>query len=172
MEHWNWNWNHCSQKTNVLLNLVEKYVRLKWKKKKVNVLSFNYIYHYWIYLNITKETRFWICLGSLGPLYVKILKMAMFWISQNLSWQSSEYISEYISEYAAILSMQELPRVLNMPQYDWICLNRMWICLNMSEFTIIDMLLNMYHIIHRVKLFHKLISTYWEIAISRTWSKI
>ena len=37
VEHWNW--RHCSQKTYVFLNFVEKYVRLilKWKKK-INVV--------------------------------------------------------------------------------------------------------------------------------------
>ena len=37
--------------------------------------------------------------------------------------------------------MQELHRVLNMPQYGGICLN-------MFEFTIMDRVLNMYHTIH------------------------
>ena len=44
---------------------------------------------------------------------------------------------------------------LNMWQYGWICINRMWICLNMSEFTIIDRVLNMYHIIHSVRSLYK-----------------
>ena len=43
--------------------------------------------------------------------------------------------------------MQELHRVVNMPQYGWICLNMTWTCLNMSEFRIIRFL-NKYHTIH------------------------
>ena len=39
--------------------------------------------------------------------------------------------------------MQELHKVLNMSQYGWRCLDRMCICLNMSEFTITDRVLNM-----------------------------
>ena len=70
-----------------------------------------------------------------------------------------------------VLTRQMLHRVLNMPQYGWICLNRMWICLNMSGFMIIDRVLNMYHTIYRVRLLCKLINTYWEIGVFRTWSK-
>ena len=62
-----------------------------------------------------------------------------FWICQNMPWQSSEYTLG--SKHARILNMVEL-------QYGWICLNRTWICLNMSEFTIIDRVLNMYRTIH------------------------
>ena len=47
------NWCHYSQKTYVFLKLVGKYVRLK-KKKKVNVLLFDYNSHYWICLNMPK----------------------------------------------------------------------------------------------------------------------
>ena len=42
--------------------------------------------------------------------------------------------------------------VLNMPQ----CLNRIWISLNMSEFTIIDRVLNIYYTIHRARALFKL----------------
>ena len=63
------------------------------------------------------------------PKYGKVLNMAgfsicerytAFWICQNM--QSSEYILG--SKYARVLNIQELHRVLNMPQYSWICLNR------------------------------------------------
>ena len=67
------------------------------------------------------------------------------------------------SKYARILNMAELRMVLNMPQYGWICLNRTWICLNMSEFTIIYKILNMYHTTYSVGSLYKLLSTYWEI---------
>ena len=58
------------------------------------------------------------------------------------------YLGFYIcqdSKYWRVLNMQELHRALNMPQYGWICQNRTWICLNISEFTIIDSVLNMYY---------------------------
>ena len=84
----------------------------------------------------------WMCLNkkdseyASGPKYAKILNMTGFsicerytalWICQNMPWQSSEYI--IISKYACILSMQESHRVVDMPRYGWICLNR-----NMPEF--------------------------------------
>ena len=47
----------------------------------------------------------------------------------------------------------------------WICLNRTWICLKMSEFTMIDRVLNIYHTIHSTRSFCKLMSTYWEIGV-------
>ena len=53
-----------------------------------------------------------------------------------MPWQSSEYILG--SEYARLLNMQQLCKVLNMPQYGWIFLSKMWMCLNMAEFLIID----------------------------------
>ena len=49
----------------------------------------------------------------------------------------------------------------------WIGCEYAW----MSEFMIIDMVLNMYHTIYRVRLLCKLINTYWEIGVFRTWSK-
>ena len=63
-----------------------------------------------------------------------------------------------------VLNMQELHRVLNKPQYDRIRLNRTWICLNMSEFSIIDRVLNMYHAIHSARSLQNLTSTYGEIT--------
>ena len=38
------------------------------------------------------------------------------------------------TEYGRVLNMQKLHRVLNIAQYGWICLNRTWIRLNMSEY--------------------------------------
>ena len=95
-----------------------------------------------------------------GPKYIKILNMVgfsisksytVFWICQNMPWQSSEYILGskcQDSKYGRVLNMQELHRVLNMAQYGWICLNRMWICLNMSGFLIIDSVMSMSCTIH------------------------
>ena len=42
------------------------------------------------------------------------------------------------------------------------------IYLNMSEFSIIDRVLNMYHTIHSTRSLYKLMSTYREIDVSRT----
>ena len=53
-----------------------------------------------------------------------------------------------------------------MLQYGWICLNRTWICLNMSEFSIIDSVLNISLTIHSARSLYKLMSTYWEMAYS------
>ena len=69
------------------------------------------------------------------------------------------------SEYGRVLNMQELHRVLNRSQYVWICLKRTWISLNMSEFTIMDRVLNIYHIIHSVRSLYKLMSAYWETGV-------
>ena len=85
-----------------------------------------------------------------------------------MPWQSSGYILVLIcqdSEYGRVLNMQELHRVLNMPQYGWIYLSRTWICLNMSGFTIMNRFLNMYHIIHCAESLYKLMSI-WEKGIS------
>ena len=70
-----------------------------------------------------------------------------------------------------VLNMQELHRVLNKSQYGLICLNRTWICLNMSEFIIINWVLNMSHTIHGMRLLYKLMSPYWEISIFRTLAR-
>ena len=106
---------------------------------------------YWIWQN-SEYSRVLIC-----ELYTA------FWICQNMSWESSEYILG-----------------LNMPGF-WVTkgfkyakkwLNRTWICLNMSEFTIMDRVLNMCYTIHSARLLYKLMSTYWEIGLFRDWSKI
>ena len=80
--------------------------------------------------------------------------------------------SKYDSEYNRVLNMKELHRVLNISQYGWICLNRTWMYLNMSKFTIIDRVLIMYHTIHSTRSLSKSMSTYWEINIFRTQLKI
>ena len=71
------------------------------------------------------------------------------------------------SAYGRVLNMQDLYMVLNISQYGWIYLNRTWICLNMSEFTIIDRILNMYHTLHSARSLCKLLSTYLEIFRGR-----
>ena len=45
-------------------------------------------------------------------------------------------------------------------------------CLNMSEFAIIDRVLNMSHTMHSARSLYKLMNTYWEIGVFRTLSKI
>ena len=130
------------------------------------------IYYYLIIIIIIEYT--WIFLSVLlnkensgytyGIKYAKILSLTKLWIWQGcqyasvsqrskyarifFAWQSSEYILG--SKYASFLSMKQLHRVLNMPQYGWICMNWTWLCLclKMSEFTIINRLLNMYHTIY------------------------
>ena len=62
--------------------------------------------------------------------------------------------------------MQELYMVLNMPQYGWICLNRTWMCPNMSGFAKIDMVLSMSISIHHTRLLHNLVNTYWETRLA------
>ena len=63
----------------------------------------------------------------------------------------------------------EQARVTQGSKYATIWLNRTWICLNMSEFSIIDTVLNVYHTVHSTRsLLHKSMSTYWEIAVFRT----
>ena len=81
----------------------------------------------------------------------------MFWICQD-------------SECGRVLNMQELHRVL--PIYGCVCLNRAWISLNMSEFKIIDRVLNMSQKLHSARSLCKLMSTYWQMGVFRTFSKI
>ena len=128
----------------------------------------------------------WMCLYKQDsayashPKYAKILNMAKFWIWQGSQYASVTQRSEYAricfhrvlnmlgSKYARILNMQVLHRVLIMPHYSWIYLNRTWICLNMFGFTLMDRVLNIYHTIHRARSLYKLMSTYWEIGVFRT----
>ena len=85
----------------------------------------------------------------------------------NISW----VLICQVFECGRVLNMQESHRVLNMPQYGWICQNRI-ICLNMSVFMVKVRVLNMYHTILSAKSPFKLMGTYWEIHIFRTWLKI
>ena len=90
-----------------------------------------------------------------------------FWTYQKMPWQSSEYISQGskylgILKYDRVLNIQDLHRVLTKPQYDQIFLNTQWICLDISEFTIVDKVLNMSHTTHSARSLYKLMSTYWE----------
>ena len=108
LEHWNW--RPCSQKKkHVFSNFVEKYVRLKAKKYKINFIITIIIEYAWICL------RSWICQNSE---YGKVLNMTGFsicerytgfWICPNMPWKSSEYILG--SKYARILNIKEF----------WIC---------------------------------------------------
>ena len=141
-------------------------------KKKESLCCYNC--HYWICLNMPS-----------GPIYAKILNIAKFSScrvlnmqalhsvlnSHYMPWQRFEYISG--SKYARILNMAgfwlELHRILNMPQHGWICLTWTWICLNLCEFTVADRVLNMSHTIHTL---YKLMSTFWEMGVFRTLSKI
>ena len=136
------------------ISLKSMYIWLKWKKSQ-----YYYNYHYWIYLNMPD------CAYINRILNMPwVLTMLKFWI-----WQSSEY--------GRVLNMQPRVIILNIPnvpwqsseyilQNGWICLKRMRIYLNMSEFTIIDKVLNNYHVIHSARSLHKLMSTYWEMASS------
>ena len=64
--------------------------------------------------------------------------------------------------------MQELDRVLNMIKHGSICLSRTYICLNTSEFTIIDRILSMSNTIHSARSLYKLMSTYREMNVMNT----
>ena len=131
----------------------------------------------------------WMCLYkhdskyALGPRYAKTLNIAKSWI-----WQHSQYVLN-MPEYALtelciswVLNMQEFwvwhgsvyrefHRVLNMPQNGWIWLTRTWICLNMSEFKVMDKVLNMYHTKYSASSLCKLMSSYWEIGVFSTLSE-
>ena len=118
----------------------------------------------------------------------KILNMTKFWIWQGSQNGRVTQFSEYpkicldsvldISQVLKMPGFYDYGRVLNkhtiqnIPQYGWICLNRMWICLSMSEFTIIDTVLNISHIIHSVRLLYKFMSLFWEMAVFRTLLKL
>ena len=103
-----------------------------------------------------------------APEYGRILtckRYTAFWICQNMPWHSSDYILG--SKYA---------RILNIVGF-WICKITQGskyakILLNMSEFMIIDRILNMYHTMHSSRSLYKLMSAYWETDVFRTQSKI
>ena len=101
--------------------------------------------------------------------YARVHALTEFWIYLG------RYLGFYIcqdSKYARVVNMQELHKVLNMPEYNWICLNWTWIGLNMSEFLIIDKFLKMYHTMYSARSLYKLISTYSEIGVFRIRWKI
>ena len=135
----------------------------------------------------------WMCLCKYdseytsGLKYAKLLNVAKFWI-----WKGSQYASvtqragecfDKVLKISWVAWILNVPLLwicrscagfwaLNMPQYDWTCLNRTWTCLNMFEFTIIDRILNIYYAVHGMRSLYKLMSTYWEISGFRTWSKM
>ena len=134
-------------------------------KKKVNVTITIITEYAWMCL-YKQDSKYASC-----PKYAKILNMAKFWI-----WWGSQYASvTQRSEYArpCLDRVLNISYVLNMAGF-WICrsytaflicqkwltcLNKRWICLNLSEFTIIDMDLNMYYTIHSTRSLYKLMST-------------
>ena len=139
----------------VFLNLVGKYVRLKWKKK----CYCNYCNR--ICLNMSEWTNM-----------NRILNMPWVLKMPEYAFTGSEYIFSSTCKYSRVLKILELHMVLNIPQRGEICLNRIWICLNMSEFTIIDRVLNMHDTVHSARSLYKLNSTCWEIGVFRTPSNI
>ena len=126
----------------------------------------------------------------------RVLNMPKFWI-----WQNSEYdrvlnlwvlhsllnMPEYVlAESFEYILGSKYARIRNMAGF-WICKSytgfytaiwltmseRTWICLNMSEFTIIDRPLNMYHTIHSGEVTLQVImSAYWEMGGFRPLSEI
>ena len=107
----------------------------------------------------------WVCLEKQDYEYALGPKHAKFWIWQgsHFALHSIEYATICLdrvlnifwgfltcqnSEFDRVLNMQEVHRVINMLQYGLKCLNKMRICLNLSEFIIRDWVLNMYHIMH------------------------
>ena len=111
--------------------------------------------------------KFWIWQGfSICELYT------VFWIYQNMLWQSSEYILGF--KYARIVNMQESRKVPNMRQYGWLCPKRTWIGLNMSEFKITGRVLNIpyFWISHTINSARSLYSIYWKIGIFWTSPRI
>ena len=102
-----------------------------------------------------------------------VLDMSKLWIGQGSKYgkvlimqvlHSVLNIPEY--EYPRICLNRALnvSRVLNMSQYGWKCLNRTWIWRNMSEFTIIDRVLNISHTVHSARSLYNVIS-----AITERW---
>ena len=154
------------------------------------LLSIIFYYHYWMCMNM-HEYAWTNKIFKMSPL----LNMSKLW-----AWPSSEYdrvfnmrvlqnilnMPEYALtelwiylrfEYTSILNMGVLwicksYTVLNIPQYCWIYLNGTWICLNMSEFTVIDTILNMPHTRHSLRSIYKLISSYWKMSVFKTLSMI
>ena len=80
-------------------------------------------------------------------------RYTVFWICQNIPWQSSEYISGF--KYARILNLAGF-WICNSYKGFYICHKKAeYVCIGyeyawMSELTIIDSVLNMSHTIHNV----------------------
>ena len=93
-------------------NVVQKYVRLKWKKEG----EYYYNYNYQIYLNMP-EYAYINRILNMPPVltkYAKIWNMAKFWI-----WPGSQYtIVTQSSEHGRIY-LDRVTRVLNIPGF-WI----------------------------------------------------
>ena len=136
-----------------------------FKVKKIMLFKYDYC----IWLIVPKQT----VLNMAKFEYGRVLNIQMLHSILNMPEYAS-LISKYISgaKYARIRYMQELHRVLKKLQYGWLCLNRTRICLNMSDFTIIDRVLNISHTIHSGRSFYKLMSTYWEMSVFKILSKI
>ena len=95
------------------------------------------------------QTGFWICLDRVLNISW-VLNMPGFWICL-----SSEYLKVTQGSKHAKICWICLNRT-------WICLNRTWIYLNMSEFTIIDRILNIYS----ARSLYKLMSAYyWAVGV-------
>ena len=127
------------------LNLVEKYAKLKSTKCYFN-------YHYWICLNMPKWTKFWICRKSevcQNSEYGKVPKVAgfsicerfaAFWFCQNMPWRVLNISWILNMPGFWILQGSEYARITQDSEYTIMCLN-------MSEFTITNRILNMSHTI-------------------------
>ena len=134
-------------KKHVFLNLFEKYVRLKWKKKANLIITI--IIEYASITRILNKPR----VLKLGPCvqnfeYDKLLNTAgfsiwkryiAFWICQNMPLQCSEYILD--SKCAKILTIAGFwiskkntgfKICHNMAEYVWIVTEYAWICLNLQ----------------------------------------
>ena len=128
------------------------------------MLSILNMLKFWIY-NCSEYSRVFNRQALHSVLYMPEYTLTEFWIHLGF-WKCQD------SEYGRVLNIQELHRALNMLQYGWICLNRTWIYLNMSEFTIIDRVLNMSQTIHSARSLYKLMISYWKMSVFRTMSKI
>ena len=135
----------------------------------------------------------WMCLNEQDSEYAWSLNMPIFWI-----WQSSEYervlnmkalhcflnktkiCFERVLNISWVLNMpgfwiwqySEYARVTHGSKYATTWLNMSAKDASISEFTITDRVLNMYHIIDSAKPLYKLMITYWKMGVLRTRLKI
>ena len=79
--------------------------------------------------------------------FSKCERYTAYWICKNMPWQSPGFGIWKSSGYARITQDSKYATIR----------------LNMSEFLIIDRVLNMHHAIHSARPLQKLMSTYWEI---------